>query len=960
MESQPFVRYAKLYANKNWNIFPLPEKKKAPPLGKEDDPQKKGFTGRRGRLVTEEDLDGWVDDPKWEFGNIAFRPGNVIHHNGVDVEVLGIDVDNYGEKHGGEHLKELEEAYGPLPNTYITSARNDGVSGIRWFLTPTGYEYMGKPYLKSTEGSSDSIEIIQRNHRYGVMPPSIHPEGMQYRWYGRGDAPDGKNVFAGIPDIQQLSVLPEKWFRFLSRNGIPALGVNDIAIDMDSSNSQVVKWANKHFPKGDMCLKVEKSLAKALVAVEEAADHHEPLLKAHWHLYRLAAEGHTGWSEAVQQVNDLWTARVLDEGVRSLGQAKHEIIRSRLGGLRKIKGAYDSFREEGAEYLVHDDPCASVQQAGVALSGNGPNLTVLQGGSSGSSGNGSGGSSGGSGTGGPPFIRTDTTVDGVDPADFDKNEKGQAEHFAARIGDNVKYISDFNGWVMFAQDGWVLDKTGMVVDLFINKCSLTSKVAAQQVRRDLEAATASGFFTATGTGADPTLASWLALAKKLEAIADSFGNYKKALETLKVFSTIPGNTVEYKELNWDPTVLAMPNGKVLRLVKPTNKPQPDVKAVTLEKNKKEYLTTLCTGANLLPPKDIDPEEVMLWKDYLDLFLPAEPALEESGEETVDFSYRRFVQKVLGSMLFGGNPEKVAVFLKGISDSGKSTMLKAVMASLGDYAKPFEPNNVFIGGKDTNPELGNLLHCRVIGTSEAGSQKIQANPLKRNTGGDLISVTRKYANAQVHGVPHFVPIVATNQSPTIDDADEATIKRILVLPFDYAVPDRENDRTMDSIIEEKCKRAVFSWLVSGYRLYIKEGLAWELWHPKALKATKEFSAELNDVSNFVNDYCWVASKAVKVELEMVPGSLAAAEKHEAWRQVTLQKLYQMFDSEFRGTKQHMGKRAFSKKVKELFGVKTEWKRAGGEEDTAVGNKSHETVFVGLRWKGEANRVKTSQD
>jgi hypothetical protein len=52
------------------------------------------------------------------------------------------------------------------------------------------------------------VEVIQHTHRYAVVPPSIHPNGGQYRWI----TPDGEVVTDGrIPAPDDLPQLPEAW-----------------------------------------------------------------------------------------------------------------------------------------------------------------------------------------------------------------------------------------------------------------------------------------------------------------------------------------------------------------------------------------------------------------------------------------------------------------------------------------------------------------------------------------------------------------------------------------------------------------------------------------------------------------------------------------------------------------------------------------------------------------------------
>ena len=55
---------------------------------------------------------------------------------------------------------------GPLPATYITTSRNDGVSGIRMFRV--------EPGLRWPTGPGKDIEFVHKGHRYAIVRPSIH------------------------------------------------------------------------------------------------------------------------------------------------------------------------------------------------------------------------------------------------------------------------------------------------------------------------------------------------------------------------------------------------------------------------------------------------------------------------------------------------------------------------------------------------------------------------------------------------------------------------------------------------------------------------------------------------------------------------------------------------------------------------------------------------------------------
>jgi len=158
----PYATGADAYWRAGWRgIVPLPYKaKKNPPSG---------FTGQNGVDPSYADLDAWATGPEGA-GNIALRmPRNVV----------GVDVDAYGDKLGKETLATAEREHGALPLTWRTTSRDDGVSGIRFYRVPEALAWPGE--------IGHGTELIQHRHRYSLVWPSVHPEGRTYRWIG----PDG-------------------------------------------------------------------------------------------------------------------------------------------------------------------------------------------------------------------------------------------------------------------------------------------------------------------------------------------------------------------------------------------------------------------------------------------------------------------------------------------------------------------------------------------------------------------------------------------------------------------------------------------------------------------------------------------------------------------------------------------------------------------------------------------------
>lgn len=172
---RPFADYAEQYWEAGWLVFPLPPGEKHPPPNRR--------TGRY-QAPSWPDVKGWLKKARDE--NIGLRAPDGL---------IGIDVDDYLDKegmpkNGGQTLKDLEDELHALPASWTSTARLDGVSGIRWFWLP------GSPkglHLPGNLGSG--IEIVQFRHRYAVAPPSLHPEGERYKWYAPGQPLDGNGTF---------------------------------------------------------------------------------------------------------------------------------------------------------------------------------------------------------------------------------------------------------------------------------------------------------------------------------------------------------------------------------------------------------------------------------------------------------------------------------------------------------------------------------------------------------------------------------------------------------------------------------------------------------------------------------------------------------------------------------------------------------------------------------------------
>jgi hypothetical protein len=228
--TSPYADTFLLYRQLGWSgTLPVPAGQKIPPP--------EGFTGWDGIYPSGADAYAFTEDLRWAGANVVQR----MAPTGV-----GIDIDGYPPKTGAATLAEAEHRWGPLPAGPWSSARDDGVSGIRFFRVPDGTVL--QTAIGFPERGIGHIEVIQRHHRYAVVWPSVHPTGATYTWRSA----DGR-ILDQPPRLDDLPALPAKWLEALAGSGN----------DAERACPEQVTAFLSNLPAGDPCTTVADRLEKA-------------------------------------------------------------------------------------------------------------------------------------------------------------------------------------------------------------------------------------------------------------------------------------------------------------------------------------------------------------------------------------------------------------------------------------------------------------------------------------------------------------------------------------------------------------------------------------------------------------------------------------------------------------------------------------------------------------------------
>lgn len=271
MSAGPFALSAQEYATRGWGPIPLPAAAKHPPP--------EGWTGYFMPYASGADIAEWCGNGRGG-GNIGLRLG----------DVLGIDVDAYGDKAGASTLAEAEARLGPLPATWVSTSRDDGVSGIRL------YRVADARSRAWADKVGPGIELLHHGHRYAVVAPSLHPEGgRRYVWID----PAGVRGVSG-PAVSDLPLLPAAWVAELD-----AGPVSEISLKADVSSVEVREWLAA-LPVGSPCPYLSRILAEASSSLGPAGSRHDIARNAALAIIRAGEQGHVGAVAALDTLESLF------------------------------------------------------------------------------------------------------------------------------------------------------------------------------------------------------------------------------------------------------------------------------------------------------------------------------------------------------------------------------------------------------------------------------------------------------------------------------------------------------------------------------------------------------------------------------------------------------------------------------------------------------------------------------
>ena len=382
-------------------------------------------------------------------------------------------------------------------------------------------------------------------------------------------------------------------------------------------------------------------------------------------------------------------------------------------------------------------------------------------------------------------------------ADFRCTDLGNAELFAARYSDRLRYCPEFNAWLEWDGRRWKRDTTGAVYryagefvrHLYADACNIADEKRRTELAK-----------WAIRCEDRRKLDAMLALAKNLSAFV-----------------------VSAEELDADAFALTVLDGTL------------DLRTGQLRPHQQSDLITRIAPVEF----GVDCSSADLYKFLRRIF--------DDDSETI-----RFVQRALGYSMTGDTSEQVLFICHGTGANGKTTLLTLFQHCLGDYALS-TPTDTLLAKREAGGipnDVARLKGARFVGAQETeDGRRLAESRVKALTGGDKI--TARFMRAEWFDFdPTFKLWLSTNHKPEIRNADHAIWRRIRLIPFSVTIPDSEKDPHMLDTLKAHAP-AVLKWALIGCLDWQKHGLG----IPESVAAaTAEYRTDSDVLGVFVDDCC----------------------------------------------------------------------------------------------------------
>jgi putative DNA primase/helicase len=384
---------------------------------------------------------------------------------------------------------------------------------------------------------------------------------------------------------------------------------------------------------------------------------------------------------------------------------------------------------------------------------------------------------------------------------FPLTEAGDAECFAGRYGDRVRFDYRRGRWLLANERGlWTPDPieqlNQFVVDLMRDRRRQAADVTDKNTRKAL--------FNWTHAGESrKRITNTLALARAVSPVAD------------------PGNRWDL-----DPWLLGVANG-VIDLRTGVLRPAQPEDRITSQARIAYDETAICP----------------LWDATIAEIFNRNATL-------IDY-----VHRALGYSISGDMREECFFVTWGNGRNGKGTVMNAVTRILGDYADNLSFSALELhdrSGGAASPEIAKLPGKRFVTASESSDVRLNEARIKALTGRDPMTARGLY-QAEFTFDPVAKFWLATNKKPRVKDDSDGFWARVKLIPFTRSFAGKEDTTLKDRLRDEE--PGILAWLVRGCLAWQSRGLSIDV-PADVTNATAEYRRENEPLTAFVDECCVV--------------------------------------------------------------------------------------------------------
>jgi len=380
--------------------------------------------------------------------------------------------------------------------------------------------------------------------------------------------------------------------------------------------------------------------------------------------------------------------------------------------------------------------------------------------------------------------------------DYNTTDMGNAERFADKFGDSVRYCSKLGKegvWLIWDSARWQIDEK-----LKINQM-------AKQIVPDI-------YLDSQNAGIQADKIRLFKWALQTEGLATRNNMIKDARPSL---------AVAVDELDTHPWLINVINGTIdLR----TGRLRPHAQA--------DYLT------KMLQIEYDDQAKCDAWMEFIN-------TAQWDKQEMIDY-----LQKAVGYSLTGDTGEKCMFILHGPKDTGKSTFVETMQMLLGEYAIKIQTQTLmWRREKQQSNDIAILKGARFVHASEAEEhERLAEAQIKEMTGGDTI--TCRFLHAEFFQFqPEFKLWLSTNHKPKASN-DEALWGRLKLIPFTYRITEDQKDRKLKAKLKTELP-GILKWAIDGCLKWQAEGLK----DPLAVSAaTGNYRTQMDTIGHFIDECC----------------------------------------------------------------------------------------------------------